>query len=119
MMDSDKTGDERRLHLRVDFTTRILITIGESQISVEGSSNDLSLKGVFVSSKDNIPVGTKCNIKVILTGMSPEVVLEMQGRVVRAVKDGFGVAFDSMDLDSYTHLKNIVKYNASDPDNIY
>ncbi len=111
------SGDEKRRGLRVDFKTRIIIKIGEEKIQVEGSSKDLSLKGVFINTTEQIPIGSKCQVDIILTGMLDEIALQMQGDAVRKTGTGVAIDFNFMDIDSYTHLKNIVKYNASGSDN--
>jgi len=43
----------------------------------------------------------------------------MQGTTIRQEDNGIAVEFISMDLDSYTHLKNILRYNTANPDDIY
>jgi hypothetical protein len=42
----------------------------------------------------------------------------MHGTVIRLEDNGIAVEFTTMDLDSYTHLKNILRYNAENPDDI-
>jgi len=39
-----------------------------------------------------------------------------KGIIARQDASGLRIAFDSVDVDSFIHLKNIVMYNASDPD---
>jgi len=109
-------NDERRKHSRVGFTTtiQILLEADGKQINLEGSSRDLSLKGIFIRSQDRLPAGTKCAIKVYLTGTIDKIELLMKGTVVRVSDNGMGIGFDSMDVDSYSHLKNIVNYNSVD-----
>jgi hypothetical protein len=63
-------------------------------------------------------VGTPCDIEILLTGTSTRLALTIKGIITRQDASGLGIAFDSMDLDSYVHLKNIVFYNASDPEDI-
>lgn len=119
---STKPGMEKRRKLRVDFKTQIVLTIGESKIHVEGSSKDLSLKGIFVNTNADIKIGVKCLVHVILTGMIEKVELQMYGEIVRKELNGVAIDFSSMDIDSYSHLKNIVRYNApqeNDPDDVY
>lgn len=115
----EKNDNERRQKLRVDFKTNVIVNTAESEISVDGSSKDLSLKGVFVNTKEKIPENTKCYVRVLLSGMTENIALKMQGKVIRKDEAGIAIAFDSMDLDSYTHLKNIVRYNTSDPDIVH
>ena len=110
-------GKEKRRKIRVDFTTQVIVKSATSEIQAKGSSKDLSLKGIFVNTSENIPIGEKCRVKVVLTGMVDDLVLQMEGTVVRKSEGGLAVDFSSMDIDSYTHLKNIVKYNAESPHN--
>ncbi len=111
------TDDEKRKHPRVGFSTqiRILLDAGKKQIDLSGSSTDLSLKGIFVRTDiDALPAGTPCDIRVFLSGGIDDIVLSMAGTVARSSKTGMGIRFDSMDLDTYSHLKNIVYYNSMD-----
>ncbi len=111
------SGDEKRKYPRVGFKTQIRLSIeGDGkEIHLEGDSKDLSLKGVFVrTTKDTLEVGTQCDICVYLTGGIDEIKLPMKGCVVRSNDAGMGIVFDSMDVDTYSHLKNIVYYNSVD-----
>ncbi|MFH2065722.1 MAG: PilZ domain-containing protein [Pseudomonadota bacterium] len=107
---------DRRKKLRVDFKTSIILKTDQSEIRIEGSSRDLSLKGIFIHSHDAAAVGTKCQVEVNLTGMTEQLNLYMQGKIIRKDQNGIAVEFESMDLDSYTHLKNLVRYNTTDSD---
>lgn len=75
------------------------------------SSKDLSQKGVFAKTDDRFAPDTPCTVNVFLTGRVEDLPLEIRGRVVRQDEDGVGIVFESMDVDVYTHLKNIVRYN--------
>ena len=108
--------NERRKHSRVGFTTAIKIQLeadGEKN-DLDGSSKDLSLKGIFISTDNKFSPGTKCSIKICLTGGIDEIELQIEGTVVRESNIGMGIEFDSMDVDTYSHLKNIVYYNSID-----
>ena len=108
--------DEKRKHLRVGFATEIKIVInaGDKEINAKGSSKDLSLKGIFCSTDEKIDKGTECDIAIYLTGSIDKIVLNINGTVVRVDDAGIGVSFDSMDVETYSHLKNIVQYNSED-----
>ncbi len=116
-----KYDKEKRRGTRVDFSTQIILLVdgSDSESQIEGSSKDLSLKGIFINTTEEIPVGSKCNVKVFLTGMIEAIALQMQGEVVRKTPSGIAIDFNLMDIDSYTHLKNIVQYNASEIDDIH
>ena len=107
---------ERREKTRVDFKTQVILNAGtSSEIVAEGDLKDISLKGIFVCTEKMIPIGSMCDIKILLSGTSSELSLKMKGQITRQDPSGLGIAFNSMDLDSHYHLKNILLYNASDP----
>ena len=106
------TGNQnRRRYTRVEFSTRIVLTASSAKIEAMGSSKDLSLKGVFVDTDIKLAQGIECDLKIFLTGGVEEIELSIRARVARVVDTGLGISFESMDLDTYTHLKNIVLYN--------
>ena len=109
---------ERRGKKRVGFRTQIILEAGDAKIQTEGHSKDLSLSGIFVNTAEKICMNTPCQVTVSLSGTAQPLVLTMDGRIVRSDASGIGITFDSMDLDSYTHLKNIVRYNVDNPDEI-
>jgi hypothetical protein len=110
--------EERRQKTRVHFETHVIIRIGESEIKAEANSEDISIKGVFVKTRDRIPEGTPCDLEILLTGSSTRLALTIKGTITRQEKDGLAIGFDSMDLDSYMHLKNIILYNVTDPEEV-
>ncbi|MFO7559868.1 MAG: PilZ domain-containing protein [Desulfobacterales bacterium] len=110
---------EKRKKQRVAFKTKITLKTDLSELNIEGSSKDLSLKGVFIHTNENIALNTKCDIEIYLTGMTEKFVLNMHGSVIRKENSGIAVEFTTMDLDSYTHLKNILRYNTQNPEDIY
>lgn len=109
-------NDEKRKHSRVGFTTviQILLEADGKKIKLKGSSKDLSLKGLFINTEDKLSSGTKCSITVCLTGGIDNIELLMKGTVVRVTDNGMGIVFDSMGVDTYSHLKNLVQYNSID-----
>lgn len=109
---------ERRNQIRVDFDTEVTVKTQEMTATYNGSSRDLSLRSVFVKTDDILKVDTPCRVEIRLTGLENELLLFMEGHVVRIGRDGYAIYFDSVDLDSYTHLKNIVKYNTPDPNDV-
>ena len=112
--DSTKDDSERRMYERVEFATaiRIIIDTGDKSIEVKGDSKDLSLKGIFIVTKEKVLQGSPCAVKIYLSGSTEELSLQIQGVVARIEDNGLGIFFDSMDVDSFTHLKSIVKFNS-------
>ncbi len=111
-------NQERRKKTRVLFKTQVILKTNNSEIVAEANSKDISIDGMFINTEEKIPVGTPCDIEILLTGTSTRLALSIKGKITRQDGSGLGVAFDSMDIDSYFHLKNIVMYNASDPKEI-
>ncbi len=109
----DSQDKDRRKHERVGFKTDIKISLilNHQEVKLTANSEDLSLKGVFVNTDTTFPVGTACYIKIYLSGGVDEIALSIQGTIVRQTRKGVGVEFDSMDVDTYSHLKKIVQYN--------
>lgn len=109
------TPDEKRNHPRVQFKTRVTLTYDDTQSTFTADTRDISLKGLFVKADSAPPLGISCDIALELSGATSRVVLLIKGRVVRHMDDGFGIAFDAVELDSYQHLKHILLFNAADP----
>ena len=109
-------GDDKRRRTRVHFKTQVVLKTGISEIKAGAKSSDISMKGMFITTDEKISVGTPCDIEIVLSGTTSRLALNIKAVIARRDKDGLGIIFDSMDVDSYFHLKNIVMYNASDPD---
>jgi hypothetical protein len=109
--------ENRRKHSRVRFATQIRIDLKtKDHVTLEGNSKDLSLKGIFVSTPRKFARGTSCFVKIYLTGGIEKIELLVEGAIVRQTETGIGIVFNSMDVDTYSHLKNIVHYNRVDSD---
>ena len=110
--------DERRKYSRVGFTTKIdvILRVDGKDVALGANSKDLSQKGIFAHTETPVPLNTPCTVNVYLSGGVEEIKLEIQGRSVRQTDTGVGIVFESMDVDTYTHLKNIVRYNSDGTD---
>ncbi len=103
---------ERRNGIRVDFATKVFITVGDQLTQYDGDSKDISLRGIFLSTEDYLEINSNCDIEIRLAGAQDDITLSLRGHIVRKEESGYAIYFDSVDLDSYTHLKNIIKYNS-------
>lgn len=111
-------GSDRRKGVRVRFDTGVSLTIesGDRTITASGDIRDISLNGIFVRTTENLAIDSACNIRLELSGTEVPIVLEMKGKVVRLETSGVGIHFDAMDLDTFMHLKNVVRYNSPESD---
>ena len=105
--------EDRRRYDRVGFMTEIRISlfVNEKEVKLIADSKDLSLRGIFIKTQTEFPINSVCSIQICLTGGVDEIVLSVKGTIIRQTLDGIGIAFDSMDVDTYSHLKNIIRYN--------
>ena len=57
-------------------------------------------------------VDTVCDVSVFLEGVDPPIHVDMKGRVGRSTDQELAVEFKEIDLESYEHLTNLVRYNS-------
>lgn len=110
-------GTERRKNTRVPFQTTADVIFHDKQYSNCATEN-LSIKGVSVLGISGHPPGKTCTLSLALSGSTSQLRLTMQAEIARVETDRIGLRFTEIDLDSFYHLKNIIYYNAEDPDTI-
>jgi len=81
------------------------IISGETRI--HGQIRDLSMQGVLVSSRAILPEDTVCAIELYLTDQPLRI--KAKGRIARTLKDGMAIEFAEINLDSFEHLRNLVR----------
>ena len=101
---------------RVDF--KVDATIKTAERLFRGDVKDLSMSGMFMLTTERLPLGTPVDITIVLTGTSPEIDVNFTGEISRIDETGMGFSFKKMDLESYTHLKNIIAYNIDDAEKV-
>lgn len=107
---------EKRKHRRVLFKSEAIVRSGESTIL--GTIDNLSMKGMFLTTGDKLLGSDILYIEILLTGSSSKLEIRLKGRKVRQTNSGVAIEFTEMDLDSFTHLRNLVAYNSDDADAI-
>jgi len=90
-------------------------SIGYNNHTINGDVENLSTSGMFLNTKENIPLDTDVEVSIYLSGTTSELSLKISGVVVRKDQKGIGVNFKEIEFDSYLHLKNIIEFN-SNPD---
>ena len=101
---------------RVRFSVSATIKTAGRQF--RGNVENLSMNGMFLNTLERLAVGEPVEITILLAGSDPEISVCFNGRVCRATGDGLGFAFEKIELDSYTHLKNIISYNLKDSEKV-
>lgn len=107
---------ETRKFSRVSFRVAAHIQTGERSFS--GEVENLSMSGMFLITEERLQLNDTVGITIVLTGTDPEISVGFDGRVSRIIENGMAFTFEKIDLDSYTHLKNIVAYNIDDAEKV-
>lgn len=99
-----KNSEESRAHDRVDCKTEALIET--KGIKIRGEVENLSLKGLFVRTKSQLPLDETAKVTVFFNGESAHLSFSMDARVARVDSDGIGLTFKRIDVNSLL-LKNL------------
>lgn len=99
---------------RADYSVSVILK-HDGQIVDTSKSANISLNGIFIEAKEILPLESDCLLELTLGDPKTGIKLVIKTKVVRISDDGMGLAFESMDIDTFGHLKNIVLYNADNP----
>ena len=87
----------------------------EERAPILGRSSDISFNGFFLECDSTVPVGTDCEVTIVLGSGSDKVYIQALGKVARIDPNGMAVQFTKiLDEHSAAHLHNLVMYNSSD-----
>jgi len=84
-------------------------------------AKDVSLNGIRVLSAELFDADARCDVKVILgegRGEELPVIIEAHGCAVRSDGQCVAIHFDNLELEGYSHLKNLILYNSLDSDQV-
>jgi c-di-GMP-binding flagellar brake protein YcgR len=84
-----------------------------------GTLRDIAVQGAFVLCEPVLALGTPVDVSIVLHGGIDDIQVSAQATVVRHEESGLGVHFDEVDLESVEHLRNIITFNAEDPDVVW
>ena len=108
--------ENRRTKTRVHFETQVIVRTSDAELTSRASSKDISLRGLFIQTDASLPVGAPCEVEILLTGSSSRLSIQVRGHVARQDAEGLGIEFESIDPDSYFHLRNLLMYNTTTPE---
>lgn len=84
--------------------------------NVSGSTRDVSLNGCFVACEHPLPDDARCLVTMHIDGRGGAVRVLANAEVIRSRAGGFALHFlELLEVDSYEHLRNLILYNAEDP----
>ena len=99
----------QREFTRVLVAARASVRAGAVVLS-PAQTHSLSMKGMSILTKERLPVGTECEISIVL--VEGEAEIQVLGSVVAELTDGI------LGLESFEHLRNLVFYNAPDVEQV-
>lgn len=109
---------ERREFTRVPVSMELDVT-ADQQATYSGQTRDISLGGLYCQCPMPATVGAQCHVVLFLGGRDSEVRIATRGRVARVDSAGIGIEFtEVVGIESLEHLRNLVLYNATDPQQV-
>jgi hypothetical protein len=105
----------RREFTRVATTLTGKLSAGEISATVSGQTTDISLGGLFLTCDASLPIGTECKLVLFFGEPNNQIRIEAEGRIARVDSEGVGVELTVVELGSFEHLRNLVLYNTSEP----
>lgn len=94
----------------------------EATISWEGKTipivtENISQKGLLCEVPQGLGIRMLDPCVVTLT-LSTDIVLRIEAKAMRVEDGRLALLFEAMDVETFRHLRNVVRYSASDPDAI-
>ncbi len=112
-------ADEHPTHrefTRVPADVQVSVNASEGSI-LRAETQNVSMKGILVLTSQRLPLDAVCEVTLHLDHGAIEI--RARGRVARLYPEGIAIEFDKIDgLESYEHLKNLVRYNATNLDQV-
>ena len=102
-------GKRKRTRIIVQFE----VTISLSGTSYLVETLNLSLNGLLCITNLHFRLDDPCHIQIKL---ADDVMIQLEGKILRIDGQETAIGFSSMDEESYFHLKRIVELNATDAD---
>ncbi len=106
------TPQEHRRFSRVNFPADVTVRMGDQNL--DATLIDISLHGALVELPTDAPQpehGSHCELTLQLNGT---IAILIKLRIVHQSGQRFGGECSEIDLDSLTHLKQLVSYNLGD-----
>jgi hypothetical protein len=108
-------SDNKRRFTRVVFRAAAELNI-DGVIYTSADIENLGIGGCLLPVAVPFAADTDCTVKILMSGTSSELSIKAHGKIKRNTGKTVAVRFAKIDPDSLYHLKNIIRYNAVDPD---
>lgn len=106
------SDQERRRFLRIQFDGITELILNEQKHRVE--LLDLSLKGALIKSEAPLPCQPNDSLQMYIRLTDNDQTLSFDTSLVRIIDNNYGLRFNTIDLDTLTHLRRIMELNLGD-----
>ena len=87
--------------------------------AISGHIENVSLQGILVACGASLPTGSTCRVHISLGVAEEAASIRGRATIVRMEARGLAMQFTELDdPESYRHLRNLVTYNADDPERV-
>lgn len=104
---------EKRRFTRIPFDVNARISVGNTTCQAHTIIN-LSVGGCLLPVDKAFHPGDACVVKIAIPGTTDDLCIRVEGKVIRCENNEVAIHFLTIDPDSLFHLKNIIRYNAPD-----
>jgi hypothetical protein len=102
---------KQRRFTRVPLQAKVFITSKGG--SFAASSCNVSIRGMFVQTRETVPVGEVVEVDLMIPCASSGTYLKLRGVVIRVEHSGIALEFERLDPDMCQCLKNVLHKRAS------
>ncbi len=102
------TQKNKREFTRAMIRAQTDLVSGEK--TIHGEACDVSMRGMFFLADEHLPEKTECDMELYLAGSNVSICA--RGRIARIYERGMGIEIMDIDLESFEHLRNMVRMNA-------
>ncbi len=106
------TDIERRHHQRIPFIAEVCLSYKEKQWRC--SLQDISLKGLLIIVPQILEMDPDYSYTIELK-LSDAAEIVMAARIHHSDQCHWGLAWENIDLDGFTHLRRLLELNMPDP----
>ena len=89
------TGADKRQRTRINVDARVILHAESKAFFLDGVTRDISMRGLYAKIDFGFPVGTECQVEIILAGQTSEMTIKLDGVIARREDGGCGVIFKS------------------------
>ena len=85
----------KRQRTRIHVDARVILHAESKAFFLDGITRDISMRGLYAKIDFGFPVGTECQVEIVLPGQTSELTIKLDGTIVRREDGGCGVLFKS------------------------